>query len=61
MTPKDKAFQFRLTEEELQKLEEEAKKAGFLNTSDFVRYMTIGEGRSMQADLKKILEKLDKK
>ncbi len=40
-------------------LEEAAKKAGFKALSEFVRYATIGEGRTLQEDVKKILEKLE--
>ena len=64
MTPKDKMFRFRLTEDELQKIEEDAKKAGFLNLSEYVRYMTIGEGskiKDIDENVKLILKKLDKK
>lgn len=52
MNNKEKSLRVRLSKEEHQKLEKEAKKAGYNTISDFVRYVTIGEGRA-------ILEKLD--
>lgn len=61
LSPKDKKLTVRLTPEESSQLEAAAKAAGFLTISEFVRYMTIGEGRSIQNDLKAILEKLDNK
>jgi hypothetical protein len=64
MSPKDKNLRVRLTDEDFQKLEAEAKKAGFLTISEYVRYMTIGEGRTIQEDIteiKTIIKKLDKK
>ena len=64
MTPKEKSLRVRLTDEEHAKLEAASKAAGFLTVSEFVRYMTIGEGRTIQEDLqelKGILKKLSKK
>ncbi|MDR1271316.1 MAG: hypothetical protein LBK82_17555 [Planctomycetaceae bacterium] len=60
MSPKDKNLVVRLEPDELEYLRKEAESAGFKNVSDFVRYMTIGEGRSIQKDQKKILEILQK-
>ena len=59
MSPKDKAILVRLSEDEHARLEVAAKTAGFLTIAEFVRYMTIGEGRSIQSDLKEILDKLE--
>ena len=59
MSPKDKALLVRLSTDEYAKLEAAAKEAGFITMAEFVRYMTIGEGRSIQSDLKEILEKLE--
>ena len=59
MSPKEKQLVVRLSESERNQLEAAAKTAGFLTVSEFVRYMTIGEGRSIQNDLKAILDKLD--
>ena len=59
MSPKDKAILVRLSEDEHARLETAAKNAGFITIAEFVRYMTIGEGRSIQNDLKEILEKLN--
>jgi Ribbon-helix-helix protein, copG family. len=61
VSPREDGFRVRLDKKEREKLEEEAAKAGFRNLSDFVRYMTIGEGRTIQEDLKTIIEKLNKK
>jgi uncharacterized protein (DUF1778 family) len=60
MTPKDFSLNVRLEPQEAELLKQEAEKAGFKNVSDFVRYTTIGEGRSIQKDQKKILEILQK-
>ena len=60
MTAKERSFQFRLTDDEFQQLEEEAKKAGFLTVSDYVRHMTIGPGRFRIDDkLDAIIKRLD--
>jgi hypothetical protein len=56
MSPKDRSFKMRLEEKDYLKLIEEAEKAGFQNVSEFVRYLTIGEGRKIQSDLKEILD-----
>ena len=61
MTPRDDVFSIRLDANERKKLEDESEKAGFRNVAEFVRYMTIGEGRAIQEDLKTIIKKLDKK
>ena len=61
VSPREDGFKVRLNAEERVRLEEEAAKAGFRNLSDFVRYMTIGEGRTIQEDLKTIIDKLNKK
>jgi hypothetical protein len=75
MSPKDKAFAIRLEPDEFERLREEADKAGFKNISEFIRYVTIGEGRTIlkqlqsqsediqeiRDDVKKILRKLEKK
>ena len=64
MTPKDKMFRFRLTEEEFQRLEDEAKKAGFLNMSEYARYMILGDGsiiRGIDEKTDAILKKLEEK
>jgi hypothetical protein len=60
MSPKDKFFRIRLEDEDYQKLKQESEKAGFQNVSEFVRYMTIGEGHKIQSDLKEILDILKK-
>jgi hypothetical protein len=52
-------FQMCLKDSEREKLEEESKKAGFRNTSEFVRYVTIGEGRILNENIQKILQKLE--
>ncbi len=59
MTPKEKTFLMRLSEEERDELEKAATIAGFKNISDYVRYYTIGEGRHIREDIQKILKKLD--
>ena len=59
MSPKEKQLVVRLSANERNQLEAAAKAAGFLTVSEFVRYMTIGEGRSIQSDLKAISAKLD--
>ena len=61
MSARDKQYPLRLSDEERKQLENEAEKAGFTSVSEFIRYMTIGEGRTIQEDLKTILKKLDKK
>jgi hypothetical protein len=61
LSPKEKLLRVLLDDKELQKLKEESQKAGFRSVSDFVRYVTIGEGRRLQEDVKKILEKLEEK
>lgn len=61
MSPKEKSLRVRLSEKEYEELESAAKEAGFLTVSEFVRYMTIGDGRRIQDNLKKILKKLDNK
>lgn len=59
MEDRFKTLRVRLNEKEQKRLLEEMEKAGFQNMSEYVRYMTFGEGRSIQGDLKKILEKLN--
>jgi hypothetical protein len=61
ISPRDKKLQVWLSAEDWGKLEEESKKAGFQNVSDFVRYMTLGEGRKIHSDIKEILDILKKK
>jgi len=61
MSPQDRMLRVRLTDEEYKMLEEETKKAGFYTLSEFVRYMTIGEGRAIDEKLETIIKKLDKK
>jgi len=61
MSPKDRSFRVRLTDEEYELLEEETKNAGFHTLSDFVRFMTIGKGRTIDEKLDTIIKKLDKK
>ena len=61
MSPRDRKLTVKLTDTEYTKLEAAAEAAGFLTVSEYVRYMTIGEGRSIQSDLKAILEKLQEK
>ena len=59
MSPKDKVIGVRLSEDEYIKIEAATKAAGFISIAEFVRYMTVGEGRSIQNDLKEILRKLE--
>jgi hypothetical protein len=59
MSPKDKILMVRLDEKERDEIENAAKKAGFKNVSDYVRYCTIGDGRYIRDDIKKILKKLE--
>lgn len=54
MTPKDKVFGVRLTDDERKKLDDAAEKAGFKDKSEYVRYMTIGGGSEIQEELKEI-------
>ena len=64
MTPKDRIVQFRLSESEFKILQEESKKAGFLTVSEYIRYMTLGDGtkiRDIDEKLDTILKKLNKK
>jgi len=65
MTPKEKSIRVRLTDDEHKMLEEATKKAGFMALSEYVRYMTIGEGSKLVADIEPkldaIIKKLDKK
>jgi hypothetical protein len=59
MSPKDKFLQVRLDTKEREELEKAAQEAGFKNVADYVRYYTIGDGRHIRDDIKKILKKLE--
>jgi hypothetical protein len=64
LSPKEKSFKLRLEEKEWLKLKKESEKAGFRNIAEFVRYVTIGEGREIVQelkDMKEILKKLEEK
>ena len=65
MTPRDKIYGIRLSEDERKKLDEAVKKAGFQDRAEYIRYMTIGEGSEINEklddvskDTKEILKKL---
>ena len=59
MSAKDNQIPVRLSDNEKKKLEEAANEAGFKNVSEYVRYMTIGEGRAIDAKLDIIDAKLN--
>lgn|GEM_PF-3915997 len=64
MTPQERMLRVRLTEDEYKKLETGAEKSGFHTISEYVRYLTVGEGRMVLNELKEIktiIKKLDKK
>jgi hypothetical protein len=65
MTPRERAVQVRLTEEEYERLQQVSKNEGFVSVSAFVRSVTVGDKRGVmlqiQDDVKTILKKLDDK
>jgi uncharacterized protein (DUF1778 family) len=65
MSPKEKRLQVRLSQEEFDRLHEAAQKEGYKTVSAFIRSVTIGDKKGIllkiQDDVKKILEKLEKK
>ena len=65
MTPREKAVQVRLTEEEYERLQRAAKNEGYVTVSAFIREVTIGVKRGIilqiQDDVRSILKKLDEK
>jgi hypothetical protein len=65
MTPREKAVQVRLTEEEYERLQHVAKNEGYASVSAFIRAVTIGDKKGVmlqiQDDVKSILKKLDEK
>ena len=60
MSPKDELIHIRLTSEERKKIEEAAKEAGFISIAEYVRYMTIGEGRAIDRKFDEIIKRLEK-
>ena len=64
LNAKEKMLRVRLTEEEQARLEAAASDAGYQSVSEYVRYMTIGDGKDIKGDLeeiKRIVKKLDDK
>ena len=63
MSPKDKAVQVRLTEEEFKRLKKAAKQEGYSTVSAFIRAVTIGDRKGImmqiQEDVRSILEKME--
>lgn len=58
------SFNIRLSDAEQELLKNASEKAGFANIAEYVRYMTIGDGKDIKGELqeiKEILEKLDNK
>jgi len=60
MSPRDKKLTVLLSEEERKLLKSVSDSAGFANVADYVRHMTIGDGKGIHAemrdDIRKILE-----
>ena len=65
MTPRERAVQVRLTEEEYKRLQRAAKNEGYTTVSAFIRSVTIGDKRGImlqiQDDVQLILKKLEEK
>ncbi len=60
MSPKDESLKIRLSDEERQKIEEAAKNAGFRSIAEYIRYMTIGQGRTIDEKLDTIIKQTKK-
>ncbi|MDR0328800.1 MAG: hypothetical protein LBI05_10940 [Planctomycetaceae bacterium] len=58
MSPRDKKLTVLLSEEERELLKSVADSAGFANVADYVRHMTIGDGKGIHADIREDVRKI---